>query len=135
MRSVGVYVFSEHLLYSIPKTSYSGEIPSAENGSILSHCVHFIYSSVSLNKVDCNKVTWRQRQVDHCEFKVSLVYRMSSRTAGATQRNPVSKNKTKQTKQNKTKQNKTPKITENPKPKPCNNNSSSSNNNKTSSFY
>lgn len=81
MRSVGVYVFSEHLLYSIPKTSYSGEIPSAENGSILSHCVHFIYSSVSLNKVDCNKVTWRQRQVDHCESKASLVYTSSSRTA------------------------------------------------------
>jgi hypothetical protein len=50
----------------------------------------------------------RQRQVDLCEFKASLVYRMNSRTARATQRNPVSKNKTKQnkTKQNKTKQNK-----------------------------
>jgi hypothetical protein len=34
------------------------------------------------------------------EFKVSLVYRVSSRTARATQRNPVSK------KQNKTKQKK-----------------------------
>jgi hypothetical protein len=31
------------------------------------------------------------------EFQVSLVYRVSSRTARATQRNPVSKNKTKQT--------------------------------------
>jgi hypothetical protein len=30
------------------------------------------------------------------EFKASLVYRVSSRTARATQRNPVSKNKTKQ---------------------------------------
>jgi Sec-independent protein translocase protein TatA len=37
------------------------------------------------------------------EFKASLVYRVSSRTARATQRNPVSKNK------NKTKQNKKPK--------------------------
>jgi hypothetical protein len=37
------------------------------------------------------------------EFEASLVYRVSSRTARATQRNPVSKNKTKQ---NKTKQNK-----------------------------
>jgi hypothetical protein len=27
-----------------------------------------------------------------CEFKASLVYRVSSRTARATQRNPVSKN-------------------------------------------
>jgi hypothetical protein len=34
------------------------------------------------------------------EFEASLVYRVSSRTARATQRNPVSKNK------NKTKQNK-----------------------------
>jgi hypothetical protein len=38
------------------------------------------------------------------EFKASLVYRVSSRTASrAIKRNPVSKNKTKQ---NKTKQNK-----------------------------
>jgi hypothetical protein len=33
------------------------------------------------------------------EFEVSLVHRMSSRTARATQRNPVSKNKTKRNKQ------------------------------------
>jgi hypothetical protein len=51
------------------------------------------------------------------EFEASLVYRVSSRTARATQRNPVSKNKAKQskakqnkTKQNKTKQNKTKKA-------------------------
>jgi hypothetical protein len=44
----------------------------------------------------------RGRQIS--EFEASLVYRVSSRTARATQRNPVSKNKTKQ---NKTKQNKT----------------------------
>jgi hypothetical protein len=31
-------------------------------------------------------------QVDICEFKVSLVYRVSSRTARFTQRNPVLKN-------------------------------------------
>jgi hypothetical protein len=30
----------------------------------------------------------RQRQVDLCEFEASLVYRMSSRTARAIQRNP-----------------------------------------------
>jgi hypothetical protein len=35
------------------------------------------------------------------EFEASLVYRVSSRTARATQRNPVSKNKTKQNKTNK----------------------------------
>ena len=34
----------------------------------------------------------RQRQVDFCEFEASLVYRVSSRTAGAvTQRKSVSK--------------------------------------------
>jgi hypothetical protein len=31
----------------------------------------------------------RQRQVDLCELKASLIYRASSRTARATQRNPV----------------------------------------------
>jgi hypothetical protein len=30
---------------------------------------------------------------DLCEFEASLVYRMSSRTARATQKNPVLKNK------------------------------------------
>ena len=33
----------------------------------------------------------RQREVDLCEFKTSLVYRENSRTAGATQIKPVSK--------------------------------------------
>ena len=33
----------------------------------------------------------RQRQVDLCEFKDSLVYRVNARTAKDTQRNPVSK--------------------------------------------
>jgi hypothetical protein len=35
------------------------------------------------------------------EFEASLIYRVSSRTARAIQRNPVSKNKQKTTKQNK----------------------------------
>ena len=35
----------------------------------------------------------KQRQVDLCGFEVSLVYRMSSRPARATQRNPVLKKK------------------------------------------
>jgi hypothetical protein len=34
------------------------------------------------------------------EFKASLVYRVSSRTARATERNPVSKNKQKQKQNN-----------------------------------
>ena len=33
----------------------------------------------------------RQRQADLCEFKVNLFYRVNSRLAKATQRNPVSK--------------------------------------------
>jgi hypothetical protein len=40
----------------------------------------------------------RQRQVDPCEFKAGLVYRASSRTARATQRNPVSKSQEKKRK-------------------------------------
>jgi len=39
----------------------------------------------------------RQRQVDLYESEVSLIYRVSSRTATADQRNPVSK-KTKENK-------------------------------------
>ena len=38
-------------------------------------------------------VLWKQKQTDLCEFKVSLVYIESSRTARVvTQRNPVSVN-------------------------------------------
>jgi hypothetical protein len=36
----------------------------------------------------------KQSQVDLCEFRASLVYRVSSRTARATQRNPVANLKT-----------------------------------------
>ena len=38
-----------------------------------------------------NPSTGRQRQVDLCEFKASLVYLESSRTARTIQRNPVLK--------------------------------------------
>jgi hypothetical protein len=38
----------------------------------------------------------RQRQMDVCEFKASLVYRVSSRIARAIQRNPILKTKNKQ---------------------------------------
>jgi hypothetical protein len=41
----------------------------------------------------------RGRQIS--EFEASLVYRVSSRTARATQRNPVSKNKNKKQQQQK----------------------------------
>ena len=50
----------------------------------------------------------RGRQIS--EFEASLVYRVSSRTARAIQRNPVSNNqKTKQNKKKKTKQKQKPK--------------------------
>jgi hypothetical protein len=39
--------------------------------------------------------TW-EAEAGEFEFEASLVYRVSSRTARATQRNPVLKNKTKQ---------------------------------------
>ena len=39
-------------------------------------------------------VPGRQRQVDLSEFEASLVYRVSSKTARATQRNPVSNKQT-----------------------------------------
>ena len=42
-----------------------------------------------------NPRTLEARQVDLCEFKANLVYRVSSRTVRAVrQRKPVSKNKT-----------------------------------------
>ena len=41
----------------------------------------------------------RQRQVDLYEFEASLVYRVSSRTVRATQRNPVWKKKRKKGKE------------------------------------
>jgi hypothetical protein len=50
-----------------------------------------------------NPSTWEAEAGRFSEFKASLVYRVSSRTARATQRNPVSKNKTKQTNKQKQK--------------------------------
>jgi hypothetical protein len=53
------------------------------------------------------------------EFEVSLVYRVTSRTARAIQRNPILKNQTKpKTKNKKTKQNKTKNPNNNNKTKP-----------------
>jgi hypothetical protein len=42
-----------------------------------------------------NPSTWEAEAGEISEFEASLVYRMSSRTARAIQKNPVSKNKTK----------------------------------------
>ena len=50
------------------------------------------------------------------EFEASLVYKVSSRTARATQRNPVLKNQKKKPKQNK-KKTQNPTTTKNPKTK------------------
>jgi hypothetical protein len=41
-----------------------------------------------------NPSTW-EAEADGFEFEASLVYKVSSRTAGAIQRNPVSKNQKK----------------------------------------
>ena len=49
-----------------------------------------------------NPSNWEAEAGKFLEFEASLVYRASSRTARATQRNPVSKNQKKKTKQNKT---------------------------------
>jgi hypothetical protein len=46
-----------------------------------------------------NPITWEAEAGGFSEFKPSLVYKVSSRTARATQRNPVSKNKQKQQQQ------------------------------------
>jgi hypothetical protein len=43
-------------------------------------------------------VLGRQRQADFCEFRVSLVYKASTRTCSITQKDPVLKNKAKQNK-------------------------------------
>jgi hypothetical protein len=48
-----------------------------------------------------NPNTQEAELVDHCEFEASLVYRVSSRTARATQENPVSKKKKKSPKEQK----------------------------------
>jgi len=40
----------------------------------------------------------RQRQAGLCDFEASLVYKMSSWTARATQRNPDERKETRQTK-------------------------------------
>ena len=43
-------------------------------------------------------VSKRQKQMDLCEFEVSLIYRVSSKTARAIQRNRVSKQTNKKNK-------------------------------------
>jgi hypothetical protein len=71
------------------------------------------------------------------EFEASLVYRVSSRTARAIQRNPVSKNQNKQTNKPKTKiQNKTKNLKQTTKKTQArkNNNNDNNNNKKTIRF-
>jgi hypothetical protein len=56
---------------------------------------------ISQAVVVCTFNSSLKRQADLCEFKASLVYRVSSRIARTTQRNPVlNKTRTKQTKRN-----------------------------------
>ena len=75
---------------------------------LLSHCNTARIQSHSLKSRKGEPRQWRrtplvpalgrQRQVDLCQFEASLIYRGSSRTARATQRNLVSKNKNNKTK-------------------------------------
>jgi hypothetical protein len=83
--------------------SWNIQIPTLKLSLIhLAFIYLFIY--LSINYIYCRAVVAsafipalrRKRQVELCEFKASLVYRASSRIARATQRNRVSKNKTKQ---------------------------------------
>jgi hypothetical protein len=61
----------------------------------------------------------RGRQIS--EFEASLVYKVSSRTARATQKNPVSKNKTTQHKTKQNNNNKNPFLKKKQKTKKNNN--------------
>jgi len=50
-----------------------------------------IYSKLLIVVHTFNPSTWESKASELCEFKASLVYIVSSKTARATQRNPVSK--------------------------------------------
>jgi hypothetical protein len=92
------------VLSSIPRNPYHGRRESTSTSCPLTSTPalwHMHTNKMSLKKKKA--VQWwhtplipaggRNRQIS--EFEASLVYRMSSRTARATQRNPVLKNKTK----------------------------------------
>jgi hypothetical protein len=54
---------------------------------------HPRYTLIKNTALTARPLIWapgRQRQADLCEFEASLVYRVSSKTAKAVQRNPVS---------------------------------------------
>jgi hypothetical protein len=90
------------------------EKPSGELLFILKYLFFFFFHVFVYQDRSCQAVvahtfnpsTWEAEAGEFLSLRPALVYRVSSRTARATQRNPVSKNKTKQnkTKQNKTKQ-------------------------------
>jgi hypothetical protein len=78
------------------KHNLSGEVQTLE---IWGNYLTFIHLTFSLckNRIKSSvHLGGRGRQIS--EFEASLVYRVSSRTARDTQKNPVSKNKTKQNK-------------------------------------
>jgi hypothetical protein len=58
-----------------------------------------VYLHIIINKSLKKKKETEMRGRRISEFKASLVYRVSSRTARATQRNPVSKRKKKRERQ------------------------------------
>ena len=74
----------------------------------------YLYKTYIIKRATTARQQWRtplftapkrQRQAD-CEFEASLDYRVSFRTARATQRNPVLKKKKERKKDNKTKEKK-----------------------------
>jgi hypothetical protein len=80
---------------------------SRESNALLGHwapAVHLQkhWKNTQAHKITTNKSPQKGRQIS--EFKDSLVYRVSSRTARTTQRNPVSEKKKKKSSQ-KTQQN------------------------------
>ena len=82
-------------LYACVRTR--GQCPVSS--SIISPFLRKIYLCQAVVSQPVISALGRQRQGDLCEFKASLVYRVSSRTAKiVTQKNPVSKNKKQKTK-------------------------------------
>jgi hypothetical protein len=81
-----------HLKYIVPHIYYEFAFISV---------LKYLYLKLDLSRAvvahACNSSTWEAEARQISEFEASLVYRVSSRTAKATQRNPVSKTKNKQT--------------------------------------
>jgi hypothetical protein len=65
------------------------KFPGTEDWNVYNMCHHILLKEISKSQ----HLGGRGRQIS--EFEARLVYKVSSRTARATQRNPASKNKNK----------------------------------------